>query len=105
MASVLSVGVTVLALAASLAARSSFSPNLELRDQPAARTASISGGAMILVNGQLAPVRRARVTLQGTTSSKPQGTDTDTDGRYRFDGLAAGSYRVTIEKPGFVPAA
>ena len=46
------------------------------------------------------PVRRARVTLEGGAGR--QVTDTDTDGRYRFAGLRAGSYQVTAEKPGYV---
>jgi len=75
------------------------------RDQPgrvAAGTASIAG--RVLVRGQATPtpVRRARVTLRGEGLPEARITDTDTDGRYRFDNLPAGQYRVRAEKPGYV---
>lgn len=48
------------------------------------------------------PVRRARVTLSSDRLPESQITDTDTDGRYRFDALPAGAYRIRAEKPGYV---
>jgi protocatechuate 3,4-dioxygenase beta subunit len=75
------------------------------RDQSAAPqaagTASLSGRVITVGDGQPAPLRRARMTLEGASASRT--TDTDTDGRYRFDALPAGTYRVSAEKPGFVP--
>ena len=75
------------------------------RDRPspaATGTGSISG--RVLVRGQPtpAPVRRARVTLRSEALPEPRATDTGTDGRYRFDNLPAGQYRVRAEKPGYV---
>ena len=32
----------------------------------------------------------------------PEFIETDTDGRYRFDKLPSGTFRVRVEKPGFV---
>lgn len=66
-------------------------------------TAAIAGRVTIAVNGAPQPVRRARVTLEADTLTRPLRTDTDTEGRYRFDKLPAGAYRVLVEKAGFVP--
>jgi protocatechuate 3,4-dioxygenase beta subunit len=48
-----------------------------------------------------APVRRARVTVSGGALRLPEIADTDTNGRYRVE-LAAGSYRLSVGKPGYV---
>jgi hypothetical protein len=55
-----------------------------LREQPAAPigTATLGGLAAIDVNGQLSPVRRAHVIVQGDNGTS-QTTDTDTSGRFR----------------------
>jgi hypothetical protein len=65
-------------------------------------TAAIAGRITILDTDPAAPVRRAKVTLSSPDLPSAEVTDTDTDGRYRFDGLPAGDYRITAEKPGFV---
>ena len=51
------------------------------------------------------PIRRARLTLESDALPQPQLGDSDTDGRFRFAGLPAGSYRLRAEKPGFVTTA
>lgn len=67
-------------------------------------TAVISGRVTILdVNGTPQPVRRARVTLEADALTTPQKADTDTQGRYRFEKLPAGVYRIRAQKAGFVP--
>lgn len=66
-------------------------------------TAVISGRVTIEVNGEPVPVRRAKVTLESAALRGPQHAETDTDGRYRFDRLPDGEYRVRAEKAGFVP--
>jgi carboxypeptidase family protein len=66
-------------------------------------TAAIAGRVLIELSGPPQPVRRARVILESDTLPKTQTTDTDTDGRYRFENLPAGSYSVRAEKAGFVP--
>jgi hypothetical protein len=48
------------------------------------------------------PVRHARVTLSGGSLKIPRLADTDTKGEYRFDHLPASTYRVSVQKPGFV---
>lgn len=48
------------------------------------------------------PVRRATVTLESGVFRTPLVTDTDTDGRFRFDKLPAAMYRLRGEKAGFV---
>lgn len=69
----------------------------------AAGTASLDVRVTVTRDGQAAPVRRAKVTLQGSTTA-PQTADTDTDGAAHFQGLSAGVYKVVVDKPGFVPA-
>jgi hypothetical protein len=66
-------------------------------------TAAISGRVTIDVNGEPQPVRRAKVTLESSARRGPQHTDTDTDGRYPFERLPEGEFRVRAEKAGFVP--
>ena len=63
-------------------------------------TGSISGRVTVRGEPSPLPVRRARVTLDGGGTRAV--TDTDTDGRYQFAGLQAGSYHVTAEKSGYV---
>ncbi len=104
------IAAACLVLAASsplrLGTRASNAPQQPApRERPSATTtgtASISG--RVLVRGTLTPVpvRRARVTLSGEAVGEARTTDTDTDGRYRFDRLPAGAYRLKAEKPGFV---
>ena len=65
-------------------------------------TAALAGRVVITVNGAPQPVRRARVTLEADVLRTSKTTDTDTDGRYRFANLPAGSYRVRPAKAGFV---
>jgi hypothetical protein len=70
-----------------------------VRPQPVA--ASVSGRAIILINGREQPVRRARVALT-PDGGNAHTTQTDTDGAFRFDGLTAGTYRAAVDKAGFV---
>jgi carboxypeptidase family protein len=77
------------------------------RDLPSTRPAgsSVLAGRIVVVQGSRAlPVRRARVMLESDSLSQPLAADSDTEGRYRFDGLAAGTYRLTADKAGFVMA-
>jgi len=79
----------------------------QVRDQPrtvsASQIGTISGRVEIEIDRQRAPVRRARVTLTADAGGTPATTTTDTDGVYRFERLAAGTYRIRAEKLGFVP--
>lgn len=64
---------------------------------------SLSGRILVLENGQPVPVRRAMVTLRGSlVQTSGATTHTDTDGRYRFDTVPAGTVRLVVAKPGFV---
>ncbi len=77
------------------------------RDRPAAPagTAAISGRVILKADGPTTPVRRARVTLESASGGRVARVDTDTDGRFQFATLPAGSYRLVAEKSGFVPYA
>ena len=72
---------------------------------PAAAGAGISGRGEIESNRQRAPVRRAKVTLKNEATGQTWTTASDADGRYQFEGVTAGAYRVAAAKPGFVAAA
>lgn len=74
---------------------------LILRAAPAAaNTASISG-TVLDPDGRAIP--QARVSLLETMTALEERT-TDAEGRYRFDGLPAGVYRLVANAPGFSAA-
>ena len=62
---------------------------------------SIDGVVTATVDGRQSPLRRARVMVTSDIAS--QTTDTDTSGHFHVDQLPAGSYRIAINKFGFVP--
>ena len=54
------------------------------------------------------PIPGARVSLSSEPGNAPapvQQTITDQDGRYAFEGVAAGRYRVDVQKSGILPLA
>jgi hypothetical protein len=79
------------------------------RDRPApappvaAGTLTLSGTVVLNEGSPPTLVRRARVTLTFDGAYPTQTSDTDTDGKFRFDNLPAGTWRILAEKPGFVP--
>ena len=85
-------------------AASPQTPRDAAKPAPAAGTASIQGRMTIATPAGLAPIRRARVKLEGSALREAAITDTDTDGRFRFDRLPAGPYRIVGEKAGFIAA-
>lgn len=71
--------------------------------QPPSTGSIVLAGRVITGTGPDArPVRHARVTLTAGSLKIPRVADTDTKGAYRFDRLPAGSYHVSVQKPGFV---
>ena len=48
-------------------------------------------------------VPEAQVTLQATTSDYSRETQTDDNGEFILSAVPAGSYTITIERPGFQP--
>jgi 5-hydroxyisourate hydrolase-like protein (transthyretin family) len=71
--------------------------------QPPPTASLVLTGHVITGSGPDArPVRHARVTLTGGVLKTARLADTDTTGSYRFDHLAAGNYRVSVRKGGFV---
>jgi hypothetical protein len=71
--------------------------------QAAAGTLTLAGTVVLSEGTPPPPIRRARVTITFDGGYPPQSTDTDTDGKFRFDNLPAGTWQVLAEKPGFVP--
>ncbi len=86
-------------------AADAWSSLAQRRDAPATvtGTATISGRAYLVENGAPVPVRRARVRLDAIDGGLTETTDTDVNGSFRFERLPAGTFRVTVDKPGFVP--
>ena len=73
---------------------------------PAATTGRIAG--RVTVEGANTPIAGARIMLMpGAPPTRPMGmppqTLSDQDGRFVFDHLAPGSYRVDVQKTGFAP--
>lgn len=62
-------------------------------------SASISGS---VIDGNGAPVRRARVSLSGAGLRRDRSTVSDQRGRFTFFALPAGRFTVTADKPGFL---
>jgi hypothetical protein len=79
-------------------------PSPPIRDVHATEvgTATLDGTVVLTADGRQSFVRRARVLV--TTNDSSRTTDTDTNGRFHLDHLPAGSYRVVVNKFGFVPA-
>src|SRR5262245_45866978 len=98
----ITTAIPVLALVATLYQAPSTLPP---RDAPA-RTdsgrSSLIGRVVLMTDGGPLPIRRAHVALESEGFPSPATTYTDIDGRYQFDKLPAGHYRVVVEKPGFV---
>jgi hypothetical protein len=65
-------------------------------------TSATLGGSVRDLNG--ASVVGARLTATHTETNQRQQTTTDAEGRYRFAYLQVGTYNLTIEAPGFIPA-
>jgi hypothetical protein len=96
----------VAACAAAFAAMLTPASLAQGRDRPAPAavgTLTLAGTVLLNEGTPPPPIRRARVTLTFDGAFPTQIADTDTDGAFRFDNLSAGTYRILVEKPGFVP--
>jgi protocatechuate 3,4-dioxygenase beta subunit len=63
---------------------------------------SVVSGIVVTDSADAQPVRRATVRLIGSFGSSSRTVGTDDDGRFRFEGLPAGSYLLSVVKTGFV---
>ena len=73
------------------------------RDQARERTGhALLGGRVVDATHPDVGLRRVDVTLTGGSLVSPRTTRTDEAGRFVFDGLAAGVYRMRATKAGFV---
>ena len=86
-----STSLIVLLMALCSGARSSL-----LGQSPNEAKFSLSGSVVNSVTGE--PIRRALVQLQ---ASPPRSCFSDGDGRFEIDGLPAGNFSVSAQKPGF----
>jgi protocatechuate 3,4-dioxygenase beta subunit len=81
---------------------------VSLSQAPAAADAPGRLAGRVTVEGSAAPVAGARIMLfpagrpNGPMGPPPQ-TQTDQDGRFAFDRVIPGSYRVDVQKTGFAP--
>jgi hypothetical protein len=67
-----------------------------------AQSPAVIEGRVVTGSGdEVRPVRRATVTLSGRGVS-PRDVETDVQGRYRFEKLARGEYRIRVYKPGYL---
>ncbi len=74
--------------------------------QASAQSATLSG--RVIDEGTGAPISSARVILFAQTPNaptRPIQAVTDQDGRYTFEGVAPGQYRVDVQRSGLVPRA
>jgi protocatechuate 3,4-dioxygenase beta subunit len=69
---------------------------------PSTGSVDLSGRVITGTGPEARPVRHARVTLSAGGSSTSRSVSTDGAGTYRFGGLAAGDYTISVTKPGFV---
>ena len=96
----LAASVTVALLLTALADAASSRPPTQAQTQSGSGT--VTGHVELADNNQRARLRRATVTLKGESAKSTRTTATDKDGAYRFEGVPAGRYRVSVEKPGFL---
>jgi hypothetical protein len=71
-------------------------------NRPPAPAMATLTGRVIVAGERDTPVRRARITLESGALSQAQLADSDANGRFRFDRLPAGTFRLRAAKPGFV---
>lgn len=67
---------------------------------PAQTINSVSG---LVLDQNEAALPKARVTLIALTGERKQTVTTGSNGAFRFDKLAAGDYKITVEREGFKP--
>lgn len=78
------------------------------RDQPAAQVAPPPSGTAVLTGtvtespDATTPVRRAILTLLSNDGKDSRSTVSDEQGRFAFDGLPAGRYSLTADKPAYL---
>jgi hypothetical protein len=92
--------VTRVLIMLALATLSAQTPTRELQ-RPRSGTSSIAG-IVTRADGPKAPLRRARVTVSGSTLTAPRIDTTDDSGRFDIGGLPAGEYSVSASKPAYL---
>lgn len=68
-------------------------------------TATVGGQVTFDENGARLPLRRATVTLENRAAKIKLNVATDKDGAFRFKAVEPGTYRLIVEKAGFVALA
>jgi len=75
-----------------------------LRAQAPVQAHPVAGevfGTIVDAQNEL-PLAGAQVTLEPAGGSPPRAARTDAEGRYRFSGLAAGTYRLRVQRLGYL---
>jgi hypothetical protein len=98
----ITTAIPLLALAATFYQAPAARPPRDAAARSDSGRSSLIGRVVLVMDGRPLPIRRAHVALESEVLNSPADTDTDIEGRYRFDALPAGHYRVVVEKPGFV---
>ena len=79
-------------------------PQRDTRIMPASGSGTIAG-IVVSDDAQPRPLRRARVTVMGTSIEMPRTVITADDGSFSVTSLPAGRFTVTAAKDGYVPMA
>ena len=66
------------------------------------RDTAVVSGVIVTDTANPQPVRRATVRLTGDTGTSGRLVGTADDGRFSFEGLSAGTYMLSVTKPGYV---
>jgi protocatechuate 3,4-dioxygenase beta subunit len=96
------IGLVLIALAALLSEQNPPAVRDAVRPTVLTGTGRIEGRLTVVGTDPAKPIRRARVALESAGFGETQLADTDIDGRFAFDRLPPGTYRITASKPGFV---
>jgi hypothetical protein len=93
------LSLTALTLSAQTAAPGGGTPAAE----SAAKTGSLAGSVVNAQSGE--PLKRAEVVASDDLpGGPPLRAITDSSGKFKLPGVSAGTYRISIARPGFVPA-
>ena len=95
--------LALLLASAAISAAQTMPPRAPTATRPTGE-ATLSG-TIVTNDDRSQPIRRARVLATAIGANVTRATDSDEAGRFSIDGLPAGSYSLSVTKPGFVRTA